>query len=578
MLARIRSSKEGTKRCYIYTRVSTKEQVDGYSLDAQKETLLKEAEHRGVQVVEPIFSDEGFSGKNTTGRPQFQEMMRRIQNGNEDRVDYIYVFKLSRFGRNAADVLYNVQLMQDFGVNLLVVKDGIDSAGHIGKLMISILSSVAEIERENIREQTMAGRQQKAKEGKWNGGQPPFGYGLKDGVLFIDEEEAQIVRIIYDRFLNGNMGLAGIAKWLNSHGYRKKIRGNGKYDTFTAHTIKLILDNEVYKGKIVYGKRATEKIDGTRNEFHKVKQDEGNYDVWDGLHEAIIDETIWNAVHLRRQETGVANERVHALDHAHLLSGILKCPICGAGLYGRPGRKKRKDGTYYENSLNTWYYFCKHDHYVDGKPCTFGQINQKDIDGEIWDFIKSALTTGGFDAAMQEAIDNHSDPNVLQQRLDDIQDKRKKAMIAKDYRSLEIDQLDVSDPAYKMKLEDLQERLNNFYVEINGYDNAIEEIQMEMARNLESELTIKNARNALQFIADNAESSLSESERRDLVRAFIKEIRIHKKKTADGWIKDVMFNFEVVLDGEKFEFSEDETFQNEATTDETIVLLQKLNS
>ena len=77
--------------------------------------------------------------------------------------------------------------------------------------------------------------------------------------------------------------------------------------------------------------------------------------------------------------------------------------------------------------------------------------------------------------------------------------------------------------------------------------------------------------------SSNAESSLSESERRDLVRAFIKEIRIHKKKTADGWIKDVMFNFEVVLDGEKFEFSEDETFQNKATTDETVVQLSKGN-
>ena len=94
-------------RCYLYTRVSTQMQVDGYSLDAQLDRLKKEADHRSMQVV-TTFSDEGKSGKNTTGRPQFQEMMRRIQNSNEDHVDYVLVFKLSRFGRNAADVLNNL--------------------------------------------------------------------------------------------------------------------------------------------------------------------------------------------------------------------------------------------------------------------------------------------------------------------------------------------------------------------------------------------------------------------------------------------------------------------------------------
>lgn len=103
-------------------------------------------------------------------------MMRKIENGNEDKADYVLVFKLSRFGRNTADVLSNLQFMQDFGVNLLAVEEGIDSADPAGKLMISVIAAVAEIERENILEQTMAGRKQKAREGKWNGGQVPYGY------------------------------------------------------------------------------------------------------------------------------------------------------------------------------------------------------------------------------------------------------------------------------------------------------------------------------------------------------------------------------------------------------------------
>ena len=89
------------------------------------------------------YSDEGKSGKNIEGRPQFRQMLKDIETG-KDKVEYVLVFKLSRFGRNAADVLSSLQQMQDYGVNLICVEDGIDSSKDSGKLMISVLSAVAE--------------------------------------------------------------------------------------------------------------------------------------------------------------------------------------------------------------------------------------------------------------------------------------------------------------------------------------------------------------------------------------------------------------------------------------------------
>ena len=172
-------------KCYLYTRVSTSMQVDGYSLDAQRDKLRKYAEYEDM-VVAGEYSDEGFSGKNIQGRHEFQRMLQDIQDC-KDGAEYVLVFKLSRFGRNAADVLNSLQLMQDFGVNLICVEDGIDSSKYSGKLMISVLSAVAEIERENIRTQTMAGREQKAREGKWNGGFALYGYRLEKGELLIAE-------------------------------------------------------------------------------------------------------------------------------------------------------------------------------------------------------------------------------------------------------------------------------------------------------------------------------------------------------------------------------------------------------
>ena len=111
-------------KCYIYTRVSTSMQVDGYSLDAQRDKLRKYAAYEDM-VIAGEYSDEGFSGKNIQGRQDFQRMLNDIQDC-KDGVSYVLVFKLSRFGRNAADVLNSLQLMQDFGVNLICVEDGIE--------------------------------------------------------------------------------------------------------------------------------------------------------------------------------------------------------------------------------------------------------------------------------------------------------------------------------------------------------------------------------------------------------------------------------------------------------------------
>ena len=202
---------EKTKiKVYTYTRVSTAMQIDGYSLDAQKSRLKAYADFNDYEIVRE-YEDAGKSGKSIEGRVQFNQMMDDIKSGKDD-VSFVLVFKLSRFGRNAADVLSTLQTMQDFDVNLVCVEDGIDSSKDAGKLMISVLSAVAEIERENIRVQTMEGRIQKAREGKWNGGFAPYGYQLVDGKLQVNEEEAEAIRTIFDQYVHTDIGANGIAK------------------------------------------------------------------------------------------------------------------------------------------------------------------------------------------------------------------------------------------------------------------------------------------------------------------------------------------------------------------------------
>ena len=343
-------------RCYVYIRVSTTMQVDGYSLDAQREKLRKYAEYQNMEIIQE-FSDEGKSGKSVEGRPEFQRMLDNIENGIDD-VQFVLVFKLSRFGRNAADVL-----------------------------------SVAEIERENILVQTMEGRKQKAREGKWNGGFAPYGYELINGELQIAEDEAEIIRLIYDKFIHTNMGIAAIATWLNQHGYKKKKRQNNTLDAFAASFVKGVLDNPVYCGKLAYGRRKNEKVSGTRNEYRIVKQE--NYMLHDGIHDGIISETDWELAHQKREKTGVKYEKIHSLDHEHILSGILKCPLCGSGMYGNVNRKKRKDGTLYKDYF---YYACKHRRLVDGHKCGYHkQWNEDKINNAVEEVIRKLVQNPKFE-------------------------------------------------------------------------------------------------------------------------------------------------------------------------------------
>ena len=240
-------------KCYMYTRVSTAVQVEGFSLDAQRDRIMRYADGNDFKIVGE-YCDAGKSGKNMAGRPQFKQMLDDIENG-KDEVEFVLVFKLSRFGRNAADVLTSLQFMQTYGVNLICVDDSIDSSKDSGKLIISVLSAVAEIERENILVQTMEGRRRKAEEGKWNGGFAPYGYELIKGELHIVEDEADLIRLIFKQFITTNMGINGVAKWLNDQGYKKKLRQNNKLEGFTTHFVKGVLDNPVYYGMIAFGRR-----------------------------------------------------------------------------------------------------------------------------------------------------------------------------------------------------------------------------------------------------------------------------------------------------------------------------------
>ena len=558
-------SKVKKQRCYIYTRVSTSMQVDGYSLDAQRERLRREAAHRDMLVVGE-FSDEGKSGKNISGRPEFTEMMHRIEDNNADNIDYVLVFKLSRFGRNADDVLHELRIMQRHGVNLLAVEEGIDSAGPTGKLMISVIAAVAEIERENINIQTMEGRLQKAREGKWNGGFAPYGYKLENGSLVINETEAEVIRLIYREYTQTERGCGNIAKWLNASGYQKKIRQNGTVDQFSEHFVRSIIDNPVYMGKIAYGRRKTEKVSGSDDKTHIVKQQD--YDIYDGEHEAIVSEEVWMQAYAKRQQFGGRREKKYSLEHEHLLSGILRCPVCGAGMYGSVNRKKKKDGTYYKDSF---YYVCKHRKMIDGRTCSFRfQPSQDRINAEVEALVVDAWQSPVFLEAIQERLNQTIDEDEIKARIAEMEKSKSQLVGAKVKLAQQMDKLDINVPHYDDKYEDMQRRLDVFYDDIATIDANIQTEQRKLEKVFEGRASMENALQMLKYVQD-AFPKLPDATKKQVFQEMLESVEIFEQRQPDGrQVKAIHFRFPVTIEGET---SKDWWYTE--TQDETVVWMSR---
>ena len=555
-------------RCYIYVRVSTSMQVDGYSLEAQRERLLRFAEFQEMEVVRE-YCDAGKSGKNISGRPEFSQMLQDIAE-DRDRVDFILVFKLSRFGRNAADVLNSLQYIQDFGVNLICVEDGIDSSKDSGKLTITVLSAVAEIERENILVQTMEGRRQKAREGKWNGGQAPFGYELdsKNGTLTVNSKEAEIVRIIFSKFVNEGLGADSICDYLNQHGYQKKKVKKNELNYFSRGFIMKILDNPVYIGKIAYGRIATEKVKGSRDQYKRVKSDD--YMLVDGIHEAIVDQELWEAARIRRKETGVKWNKTHSLEHEHILSGILRCPVCGSGLVGTVRRRKNKKSGEYKDDF---YYKCLHRKKIDDIHfCNFRLVlNQDEINHQTEEIILDMVADTEFRDYMVSKLDEKEDVSALETEKNQIMEQLRQVMGAKKKLTEMMERLDIGDKHYDRKYQDMQDRQNVLYDRISELEEAIADIEVKISGAYEEKITTDQLYKIL-LNFDKMYYMMSDLEKKRFMREFIEGIELYPEKQKDGRIlKQISLGFPVFYEG-----SEGDTiWLHKENTVETVVLLSK---
>ncbi len=307
------------KRCAIYCRKSHEEGLDQAfnSLDAQREAIsgyILSQRLNGWVALPRSYEDGGYSGSNTE-RPGLQELLRDIDDG---KVDIVLVYKIDRLSRSLIDFTNLFAKFEEKGVSFVSVTQQIDTSTPAGRMMLNILMTFAQYEREVIAERIRDKMAASRKKGIWVGGAVPYGYKVVDRKLVVIPEYVSHVRHIYERY-NAIPSFAQVAKELNNAHIR-----NSQGRLWDGQSVRRVLQSCIYAGYIPL-------------------KDE----LYEGEHEAIIPRDVW----ARTQE--LLKSRKHEYRKAafresdSLLKGILKCGHCGCPMYPVYSQRRGKQYTYY---------------------------------------------------------------------------------------------------------------------------------------------------------------------------------------------------------------------------------------
>lgn len=329
-------------RVAAYARVSTDSDEQLVSLETQKQHYETYIKSRSDWEYAGLYYDEGITGTKLEKRDGLLSLLADCDAG---KIDYIVVKSISRFSRNTVDTIETVRHLTDLGIHIYFEKENIDTSKMEGELLLSILSSLAESESHSISENTTWSIQKRFQNGTFKIVFTPYGYRYEDGMMVIDEEQAETVRWIFSQVLSGRSS-AQIARELNERGIPSKK--NGRWES---NVVAGMIKNEKYIGDALLQKTYTDDH-FTRHMNHGEK---AQYYI-SNHHEAIISREIFETANviLERNglEKGIRRGETKYLNR-YAFSGRIICGECGSSfkrvmINGRPcysctGHLKDKD-------------------------------------------------------------------------------------------------------------------------------------------------------------------------------------------------------------------------------------------
>jgi site-specific DNA recombinase len=351
-------------RCAIYTRVSSDERLiqDFNSLQAQREACeayIASQRQEGWGVVGSRYDDGGFSG-GTMERPGLKRLFADIEAG---LIDIVVVYKVDRLSRSIRDFMRFVEICERRGVAFVSVTQHFKTDTSMGRLVLNMLLSFAQFEREVIGERIRDKVAASKRKGIWMGGCPPLGYQVKDRKLVVIPDEANVVRQIFRRFVALGSGTL-LVKELAAHGHQTKswTTQAGKRRTgrpFSKGTLYKLLNNHTYLGEVAHKGR-----------------------VHAGEHEAIVPRDLWDKVHAILAENYHARGNRTRAKTPALLRGVIRCAAHGCAMAPTFTRKK---GRLYR------YYLCTHAAKHGYDSCANPSVAAGDIERAVIDQLRSTF-------------------------------------------------------------------------------------------------------------------------------------------------------------------------------------------
>ncbi|HDE7734279.1 TPA: recombinase family protein [Staphylococcus aureus] len=350
--------------CYV--RVSTISQdIDKFSINGQITQIKEYCQFHGYEVFD-IYADRGVSGK-TMNRPELQRMLKDAKEG---KLDCVMIYKTSRLARNTSDLLTIVEGLHKQNVEFFSLSENMKFDSNSGKLLLQILASFSEFERNNIAEGAYMGQLRRSQEGYYQGNLPLAYDKIPDSKheLMINQHEANIVKYIFESYAKGH-GYRKIANALNHKGYVTK-KGN----PFSISAVTYILSNPFYIGKIQFAK-----YKDWNDKRRKGLNDKPV--IAEGKHTPIISQSLWDKVQARKKQVS-EKPQVHGKG-TNILTGLISCPQCSASMSASTTVNTLKDGT----KKRIRYYSCSNFRNKGSKVCSENSVRADVIEKYVMDQI-----------------------------------------------------------------------------------------------------------------------------------------------------------------------------------------------
>lgn len=466
-----------------YCRVSTDTGDQLNSLETQKQFFAEYAEKNNHNLV-LLYADEGISGTKIKKRTQFQKLMRDAQHG---LFDMVVVKDISRFARNTVDLLNSTRKLKSYGIDTIFITANMTVLGQ-SEFVLTVFGALAQEESANTSKRVKFGKKMNAQKGRVPN--IVYGYDKTKGDYFnlaVNEYEANIIRRIYDLYLNGGYGANKIAQILNAEGIKTK-----RDCKWSQNGISRILTNELYCGKIINGKEEVEDFLTSK----RAKKEECDWFIVDKPELRIIeDETFVKASKLLASRNNAFNISHERQSNKHLFSTLIKCACCGYSF--------RRTERVYQNVYIKW--VCSGRNANGKDSCNnLTKIDEQELKDALQEYFIGILQTkddviknivAEFNRIYHTKEENADYEQELTQRLDKANKSRKKYMDMYEDELITREELREKVSALNIEIEKCENELKLIKYNLNKGDQ-LEKVLGNTFKDLESILSMDNMTNA----------------------------------------------------------------------------------